>query len=673
MNFINPLEILQLQNTTHADSIDTSIIKREKRKLFAEIELSDNGLYNYNGFDITKSDCEKAINELDNEEKKEFYYYLTTNPSLNNFLTTGNEKLFYSFGAESIYKIPEFITFINPFFSERFDKSLLKAFKANDTKLLTSILKTQILVNKPNINVAFKGVSNEINNRIEEVKKITEEIKNNIKKCDEESIEEIVNLVKITFPVELINYLPSYFQSQINKIASAINYLDLAIDKVFGISLFSMHLMEHLLMLNIESVGKKTFENNFEITKRRYTEKIEEEKNAPVLKKWATALIEIRTLTDKIEEKTAQPKDGLSKVKLIDILELNNLPNFADDIRNSYAYAFRSMSISIWNKHSNIDSAIFVINKGLLINSSIESKKKLNEDLKALLEIKLEKEKTGEPISSAPNLSTTNGIGTTIYGDTLYFVFFHIPIIPIARYNCEQTYSGYRFFGKLKLHKWQKIWQWALVIGILLMFIVPLITASNSDSNYSNDYSTPSYTSPATSSDENSSSTNNSMPSTTYSEPEVVITDSKYKGNQLKNGASPFNSCFGKNLYGGHAKLTVKNGSASDAIICIYCVDNDRTIRNSYIRTNSNFTISSIPQGNYKIRVFYGNDWNPTLTNDCGGKGSFESSTSFSEFDRTEYFEDGDNGYTVASITLYSVIGGNASSSSIDKSEFFKK
>jgi hypothetical protein len=672
MQYINPIEILQLQNASYAGSIDTDTIKREKRKLFAEIELSDNGLYNYNGLDITKSDCERVINELDNEEKKEFYYYLTTNPSLNNFLTTGNEKLFNSFSQESIYKIPEFITFINPFFSERFDKTLLRAFKANDTKLLTSILRTQILVNQSNINVAFKSVSNEIKNRIEEVDKITEEIKNGERECDEESIEEIVNLVKKAFPVDLINTLPSYFQSQINKIGSAINFLDLAIDKEFGISESSMHLMEHLLKLNIESVGKKTFESNFEITKRRYDEKIEEEKNAPVSKKWATALIEIKAITDKIEEKTAQPKDGENKIKVIDIAELNNLPSFADDIRNSYAYAYRSMSISIWNKHRNIDSAISVINKGLLINSSSETKTKLNGDLKDLLEIKKEKEKTGEPISTAPDMSTTNGIGTTIYGDTLYFVFFHIPIIPIARYSCEQTYTGYRFFGKLKLHTWQKVWQWGLPIGILLMFIIPSIIDSNNKSTYSNDYSTPTYTSPTTSSSENSSSTyNNSTPSTSYSE--TVIADSKYKGNQLKNGASPFNACFGKSLYGGHAKLTVKNGSASDAIICIYSVDNARTIRNSYIRANSNFTISSIPQGDYKIRVFYGNDWNPTVTNDCGGKGNFESNTSFSEFDRTEYFEDSDRGFTVASITLYSVIGGNASSSSIDKSKFFNK
>jgi hypothetical protein len=69
--------------------------------------------------------------------------------------------------------------------------------------------------------------------------------------------------------------------------------------------------------------------------------------------------------------------------------------------------------------------------------------------------------------------------------------------------------------------------------------------------------------------------------------------------------------------------------------------------------------------------VFYGNDWNPELTNPCGIKGYFESDISFSEFDRSHYFEDNDNGYTTATLTLYAVIGGNASSSEIDQTVFF--
>ena len=148
---------------------------------------------------------------------------------------------------------------------------------------------------------------------------------------------------------------------------------------------------------------------------------------------------------------------------------------------------------------------------------------------------------------------------------------------------------------------------------------------------------------------------------------------SPYKGNQLSNGSSPLERCFGKGVYGGNATLTVKNGSSSDAIVCLYNVSKDRTIRNEYIQRNSNFKISNIAQGYYKIRVLYGNDWNPTLENSCGSKGNFESDVSFSEFDGQQYFEDNGSGYTIATITLYTVSGGNASTSSISQSEFFNK
>ncbi len=148
---------------------------------------------------------------------------------------------------------------------------------------------------------------------------------------------------------------------------------------------------------------------------------------------------------------------------------------------------------------------------------------------------------------------------------------------------------------------------------------------------------------------------------------------SPYIGNQLSDGSSPLNDCFGSGYYQGNATLTIKNGGNSDAIVCLYSTSKDRTIRNEYVQKNSSFKMSNIPQGYYKIRVFYGNDWNPGLENNCGTKGNFESDVNFSEFDGTEYFEDSSRGYTNATVTLYTVANGNASSSSIDQSSFFNK
>jgi hypothetical protein len=83
MQYINPIEILELSNATNTTSIDYEIIKKAKRKLFADIDLSDNGLFEYYGLHLTKGDYDKAIDNLSNNDYKEFYLYLVNNKKLN--------------------------------------------------------------------------------------------------------------------------------------------------------------------------------------------------------------------------------------------------------------------------------------------------------------------------------------------------------------------------------------------------------------------------------------------------------------------------------------------------------------------------------------------------------------------------------------------------------------
>ena len=97
MQYINPIEILGLSSVADTTSIDNEIVKKAKRKLFADIDLSDNGLFEYYGLQLTKGDCEKVIDELTNNDLKEFYLYLSSNKKLNNFLVNGNENVFTNF------------------------------------------------------------------------------------------------------------------------------------------------------------------------------------------------------------------------------------------------------------------------------------------------------------------------------------------------------------------------------------------------------------------------------------------------------------------------------------------------------------------------------------------------------------------------------------------------
>ena len=587
---------------------------------------------------LSKGDCERAINELSNNDLKEFYLYLTSNKKLNEFLANGNESLFDNFKQDSIFKLGDFVNFISPYYAPKFDKALSAAFEDEDVELLKSILKTSFLVSQSNVNTAYKTLSNILQNRLTELSEIRTDIKNEESIYDDDDIHEVVDLVTEYFPTEPLNCLPNYFQSQILKIANEINYLNVAIWDNFDNTQVSQDLLEHILTLNIDGLNKPTFQKNYEIVKRKNQERIEEERNAPILRRYAGYLIQSKSKLEEIENKTLTPSSLLSWVNSsISIPDVNRLPRTFDEIKNQVALSLRAMSVEVWNSYSNIDVSIDLINKANSITglksetqeNLLDAKKQLTE-LKTKIDIaNLVRQRT----ASTPTRTTTTATTTSS--------------------SSSDNNSGCL---------------WLIGIAVVIGIIVAISNSNKSSSSYNDNSSNNSYTNPSTN---NSNDYSYNSPTTTPVEEYIPPVESEYKGNQLKDGASPLDGCFGKGVYSGNATLTIDNGGSSDAIVCLYSIENGRTIRNEYVRKNSSFTMSNIAQGTYKIRVFYGNDWNPTLTNSCGTKGNFESDVNFSEFDGTEYFEDSDRGFTTATITLYTVAGGNASSSSIDQSTFF--
>jgi|JI6StandDraft_1071083.scaffolds.fasta_scaffold06846_6 hypothetical protein len=638
MQYINPIEILQLSNMADSSQIDSDTIKKAKRRLFADIDLSDNGHFDYYGLQLSKGDCEKAVDELSNNDLKEFYLYLTSNKKLNEFLVNGNENVFNSFKQDSIFKLGDFENFISPYYAPKFDKALSTAFEDEDVELLKSILKTSFLVSQSNVNTAYKTLSNILQNRLTELSEIRTDIINEESIYDDDDIHEVVDLVIEYFPTEPLNCLPNYFQSQILKIANEINYLNVAIWDNFDNTQVSQDLLEHILTLNIDGLNKPTFQKNYEIVKRKNQERIEEERNAPILRRYAGYLIQSKSKLEEIENKTLTPSSLLSWVNSsISIPDVNRLQRTFDEIKNQVALSLRAMSVEVWNSYSNIDVSIDLINKANSITglksetqeNLLDAKKQLTE-LKTKIDIaNLVRQRT----ASTPTRTTTTARTTSS--------------------SSSDNNSGCL---------------WLIGIAVVIGIIVAISNSNKSSSSYNDNSSNNSYTNPSTN---NSNDYSYNSPTTTPVEEYIPPVESEYKGNQLKDGASPLDGCFGKGVYSGNATLTIDNGGSSDAIVCLYSIENGRTIRNEYVRKNSSFTMSNIAQGTYKIRVFYGNDWNPTLTNSCGTKGNFESDVNFSEFDGTEYFEDSDRGYTTATITLYTVAGGNASSSSIDQSTFF--
>jgi hypothetical protein len=649
MQYINPIEILGLSNSTDTRSIDNEIIKKAKKKLFADIDLSDNGLFEYYGHQLTKGDCEKVIEELINNDLIQFYLYLASNKKLNHFLVNGNDAVFINFKQDSIFKLPEFINFISPYFAPKFDKALLKAFENENVEQTEAILKTSFLISQNDINLGYRSISNNIQNRIDEIAEIKRDIKNEESVYDEYDIDEVVDLVVDYFPSDILNCLPNYFQSQILKIANEINYLNVVIWDNFDNTQVCNDLLEHVLTLNIGGLEKPTFQKNYEIVRKKNQERIEQEKNAPVLKKYANYIIKSKTKLLEIKNKEIASITLLDWVNQnLSLTEINQLSSTFDEIKNQVAFSLRAFSVEIWNTYSNIEISLDLINKANNITGlKSETRENLQDAKKQLTELKT-KINLAKGVRSKPTPSTRKSKEVSFF-DKLWEARNRLNNDPVLRpiYRICLIFLAFFIFGFF-------------------------YRACNSDSEYEdalNKYSNENYT-PATTSSANYS---NSNPTPTTSNEYNPPFESQYKGNQLKDGASPLTGCFGKGIYSGNATLTIKNGGNADAIICLYSISDDRTIRNEYVRKNSDFTMSNIARGEYKIRVFYGNNWNPNLENSCGTKGNFESDVNFSEFDGTEYFEDSDIGFTNATITLYEVEGGNASSSAIDQSQFFRK
>ncbi len=116
-----------------------------------------------------------------------------------------------------------------------------------------------------------------------------------------------------------------------------------------------------------------------------------------------------------------------------------------------------------------------------------------------------------------PPMYTLNGVGTKIYGDTLYFVLLFIPLFPIASYSLKHLPNGsVQFFAKKPLSAGKK-W-WLAIIGlIVLIIIISAIAGSDSSSG-----------STGTSSYPSSSSSSSSVPDTSSSQAAYDTCKSEY-------------------------------------------------------------------------------------------------------------------------------------------------
>jgi hypothetical protein len=207
----------------------------------------------------------------------------------------------------------------------------------------------------------------------------------------------------------------------------------------------------------------------------------------------AGLLTALRERCDEIGERTHRdPKEANreamelldSSPRICEDLQTKGAPvSMIGDARDYLAMTVRRCVVEYCEATSFWSECIVPTQRAIELAASKEVKQRLQEDLIAV-QNNAKRMNGLKPIEAAPSLGSVNGIGATIYGasdrdpetgsylTTYYFIFFFIPVLPIARYRVIAAgNNSYRFIGKAALRTFDKLHIAGVVIGILwLMF-----------------------------------------------------------------------------------------------------------------------------------------------------------------------------------------------------------
>jgi hypothetical protein len=139
-----------------------------------------------------------------------------------------------------------------------------------------------------------------------------------------------------------------------------------------------------------------------------------------------------------------------------------------------------------------------------------------------------------------------------------------------------------------------------------------------------------------------------------------------------KNRKLPSNTVLKRPASKGRGSLKVDNGTNRDAYLKL--VASSKLVAAFYVKANSVYTLKRIPDNNYQLLFVSGEDWDAKTR-------TFTRDATFTKFDEDLKFVTtrqtrGRNiyiRYSVFSVTLHSVVNGDAKTSAIAEGEFNSK
>ena len=152
-----------------AVALDKKAIQLERKKLFAELELSGQTTIEMNGRSFNKNDIIQYYEDLLKEDSMSYHAAVAEDPILKVFLESswiGRKEKFLN---NPLYADEQFINWISPYFSHSFSNYMNACFLDPDEDGLTSLMKNKLLMTSADTEKSWQVVMRIVMNSISSI------------------------------------------------------------------------------------------------------------------------------------------------------------------------------------------------------------------------------------------------------------------------------------------------------------------------------------------------------------------------------------------------------------------------------------------------------------------------------------------------------------------------
>lgn len=204
MKYRNPLALLEKMNGAAIDSTDTAAVSLLRKKILAELELTEDKVLAINGEGFSKNDLLLFFDHLKNKTELYFHQEIKSDPVLSEFLATGT--ITGRYADKALYKDRSFLFFIAPFYEPLFTIAVLNSMQQQRVATLQNLFTNPVLLDGP----CMKRCYDKIFRLLKEQYTALEEMRKAIANGGLINWQQVANYTDHT-QVQLLNALPDAF------------------------------------------------------------------------------------------------------------------------------------------------------------------------------------------------------------------------------------------------------------------------------------------------------------------------------------------------------------------------------------------------------------------------------------------------------------------------------